>query len=59
LINRHDVIAYWQAAEKVCQQRSRIVQNLNVPQRVRLRSSLAAALLDGLFEQPAVQIIDE
>jgi len=30
-----------------------IVQILNVPQRVRLRSSLAAALLDGLFEHPA------
>jgi len=26
---------------------------LNVPQRVRLRSFLAAALLDGLFEHPA------
>jgi len=33
--------------------RSRIVQILNVPQRVRLRSSLAAALLNGLFEHPA------
>ncbi len=42
-----------QAAEKVRQRRSRVVQILNVPQRVRLRSSLAAALLDGLFEQPA------
>ena len=43
----------WQAAEKVRQHRSRIVQILNVPQRVHLRSSLAAALLDGHFEQPA------
>ena len=42
-----------QAAEKVRQHSSRIVQILNVPQRVRLRSSLAAALLDGHFEQPA------
>ena len=42
-----------QAAEKVRQHRSRIVQILNVPQRVRLRSSLAAALLDELFELPA------
>ncbi|MBI3806577.1 MAG: polysaccharide deacetylase family protein [Nitrospirae bacterium] len=42
-----------QAAEKVRQHRSRIVQILNVPLRVRLRSSLAAALLDGHFEQPA------
>ena len=42
-----------QDAEKVRQHRSRIVQILNVPQRVRLRSSLAAALLDSLFEHPA------
>ena len=42
-----------QDAEKVRQRRSRIVQILNVPQRVRLRSSLAAALPDGLFEHPA------
>ena len=42
-----------QDAETVRQRRSRIVQILNVPQRVRLRSSLAAALLDGLFEHPA------
>ena len=34
-------------------QRSRIVQTLNVPQRVRLGPSLAAALLDSLFEHPA------
>jgi hypothetical protein len=42
-----------QDAEKVRQRRSRIVQRLNVPKRVRLASSLAAALLDGLFEHPA------
>jgi hypothetical protein len=57
-----------QDAEKVRQRRSRIVQILNVPQRVRLRSSLAAALLgkrrvsarqgwagekSGIFEHPA------
>jgi hypothetical protein len=41
-----------QDAEKVCQRRSRIVQTLNVPQRVRLGPSLAAALLDSLFEHP-------
>ena len=35
------------------QLRSRVVQTLNVPQRVRLGPSLAAALLDGLFEHPA------
>src|SRR2546422_10489916 len=43
----------WQDAETVRQRRSRIVQTLNVPQRVRLGPSLAAALLDELFEQPA------
>ena len=43
----------WQNAEKSRQHRSRIVQTLNVPQRVRLRPSLAAALLDGIFEHPA------
>jgi hypothetical protein len=42
----------YQDAEKVRQRRSRFVQILNVPQGVRLRSSLAAALLDGLFEHP-------
>jgi hypothetical protein len=42
-----------QDAEKVRQRRSRFAQILNVPQRVRLRSSLAAALLGSLFEHPA------
>jgi hypothetical protein len=42
-----------QDAEKVRQHRSRVVQTLNVPQRVRLGSSLAAALLNSLFEHPA------
>ena len=42
-----------QDAETVRQQRSRFVQTLNVPQRVRFRSSLATALLDSLFEHPA------
>ena len=45
-------------AEKDRQHRSRIVQILNVPQRVRLRSSLAAALLDGLFEHSATVNIE-
>ena len=40
--------------EKARQRRSRIVQTLNVPQRVRLGPSLAAALLNGLFEHPPV-----
>jgi hypothetical protein len=39
--------------KKVRQQRSRIVQTLNVPQWVRLGPSLAAALLYGFFEHPA------
>ena len=39
-------------AEKARQLRSRIVQTLNVPQRVRLGPSLAAALLNELFEHP-------
>jgi hypothetical protein len=38
-------------------QRSRIVQTLNVPQRVRLGPSLAAALLDELFEHPAGSVL--
>jgi hypothetical protein len=41
---------FTQDAEKVRRLRSRIVQTLNVPQRVRLGPSLAAALLDELFE---------
>jgi hypothetical protein len=43
---------YYQDAEKVRQLCSRIVQTFNVPQRVRLRPSLAAALPDELFEHP-------
>ena len=35
------------------QLRSRVVQTLNVPQRVRLGTSLAAALLNSQFEHPA------
>jgi len=42
-----------QDAETVRQRRSRFVQILNVPQRVRFRSSLVAALLGRLFEHPA------
>jgi hypothetical protein len=47
------MIVTQQDVEKIRQQRSRIVQTLNVPLRVRLGPSLAAALLDGLFEHPA------
>jgi hypothetical protein len=43
-----------QAVDKVRQRRSRGAQRLNVLQRVRVASSLAAALLDGLSEQPAM-----
>jgi hypothetical protein len=43
-----------QAVDKVRQRRSRGAQRLNVLQRVRFASSLAAALLDGLSEQPAM-----
>ncbi|OGW48648.1 MAG: hypothetical protein A2V62_03655 [Nitrospirae bacterium RBG_19FT_COMBO_58_9] len=53
-----------QAVEKIRQRRSlpspkrfaqagRIAQRLNVRNEVRFASSLTAALLDGLFEQPA------
>jgi hypothetical protein len=42
-----------QDAEKARQRRSRIAQRLNVPKRTASASSLAAALLDGLFEHPA------
>ena len=46
----------WQVVEKVRQRRSRCVQTLNVPQRVRLGPSLTAALLGTLSEQPAKQV---
>lgn len=42
-----------QAVETVRQQRSRGAQRLNVRNGVRFASSLAAALLAGLFEQPS------
>ena len=51
---RHQACSFcWQDAEKVRQRRSRFAQKLNVPARVRLGSSLAAALLYELFEHPA------
>jgi hypothetical protein len=55
MINSGRLVAQgdYQNAEKVRQHRSRIVQTLNVPLRVRLRPSLAAALLDSLFEHSA------
>jgi hypothetical protein len=42
-----------QDVEKARQLRSRIAQRLNVSNRIRLASSLAAASLDGLFDHPA------
>ena len=48
-----DPMSCSQDAEKVRQQRSRIAQRLTVRQKVRLASSLAAALLDGHFAHPA------
>ena len=42
-------MGHGQDAEKCRQRRSRIVQTLNVPQRVRLGPSLAAALLTAFL----------
>ena len=42
-----------QDVENARQRRSRFARTLNVPQRVRLGPSLAAALLDSHFEHPA------
>ncbi len=41
-----------QDVEKGLQLRSRFARSLHVPKKVRLGSSLAAALLEGLFEHP-------
>ena len=38
--------------------RSRVAQTFNVPQRVRLRPSLAAALPEDRFEHPGRQLED-
>jgi len=43
----------WQVAEKVRQLRSRLIEILNVPQGYASGFDSPAALLDGLFEQPA------
>jgi hypothetical protein len=42
-----------QAAEKIRQLRSRLIEILNVPAMVRLRFRFACGLANGLFEQPA------
>ena len=44
---------YWQDVEEAIQLRSPIAQRLNVWEGIRFVSSLAAALLEGLFEHPA------
>jgi hypothetical protein len=49
-------VKFQQAVEKSRQRRSRVVQALNVPPRVRFGPLLAAALPDGHFEQPAVLV---
>jgi hypothetical protein len=43
----------YQAIEKDPPLRSHVAQRLNVRDKVRFASSLAAASLEGLFEQPA------
>jgi len=47
------LLLVYQDAEKVRQLCSRVAQRLNVPNCVRLASSLAAASLGGLFDHPA------
>jgi hypothetical protein len=42
--------------EKVRQRRSRVAQRGSTYRSVRLASSLAAALLDGIFEHPAATL---
>ena len=49
-------IGSWQSVDKVRQRRSRGAQRLDVRQRVRFASLLAAALLDGLSKQTAGHI---
>jgi hypothetical protein len=46
------MISSLEDAEKDRQLRSRIARTLNVPKKVRLEPSLAAALLAGLFDHP-------
>ena len=53
LRKRRKCPSHIQDVEKGRQLRSRIARNLNVPRNVRLGPSLAAALLNGLFDHPA------
>ena len=51
LSKRHEAL---QDAEKARQLRSRLIEILNVPPRVRLRVRFASGLADSLFEHPEV-----
>ncbi len=51
-ISKHGKV--WQDAEKARQLRSRLIEILNVPLRVRLRFRFACGLADSLFEHPEV-----
>jgi len=46
---------FWQAAEKALQRRSQSLDPLDVHKKYASGSSLLAALLEGLFEQPALR----
>ena len=46
----------WQDAEKARQLRSRLIEILNVPLRVRLQFRFACGLADSLFEHPEVAL---
>jgi hypothetical protein len=52
VLSKHDEV--WQDAEKARQLRSRLIEILNVPLRVRLRFRFACGLADSLFEHPEV-----
>ena len=51
-LSKHDEV--WQDAEKARQLRSRLIEILNVPLRVRLRVRFACGLADSLFEHPEI-----
>ena len=51
-LSKHDEA--WQDAEKARQLRSRLIEILNVPLRVRLRFRFACGLADTLFEHPEI-----
>jgi hypothetical protein len=53
-LSKHDEV--WQDAEKARQLRSRLIEILNVPLRVRLRFRFACGLADSLFEHPGITL---